>query len=31
MDCVEIGVTSINLKDNSIKTGKIYSKAEKPT
>lgn len=30
MDCVEIGVTSINLKDNSIKTGKIYSKAEKP-
>lgn len=30
MDCVEIGITSINLKDNSIKTGKIYSKAEKP-
>jgi hypothetical protein len=29
-DCLEIGVTSINLKDNSIKTGKIYSKAEKP-
>jgi len=31
LDCVEIGVTSINLKDNSIKTGKIYSKAEKPS
>jgi hypothetical protein len=30
-DCLEIGVTSINLKDNSIKTGKIYSKAEKPS
>jgi len=30
-DCIEIGVTSINLKDNSIKTGKIYSKAEKPS
>ena len=29
-DCLEIGVTSINLKDNSIKTGKFYSKAEKP-
>jgi hypothetical protein len=30
-DCIEIGVTSINLKDNSIKTAKIYSKAEKPS
>jgi hypothetical protein len=30
-DCLEIGVTSINLKDNTIKTGKIYSKAEKPS
>lgn len=30
-DCLEIGITSINLKDNSIKTGKIFSKAEKPT
>jgi hypothetical protein len=30
-DCLEIGVTSINLKDNTIKTGKFYSKAEKPS
>lgn len=30
-DCLEIGITSINLKDNTIKTGKIYSKAQKPS
>lgn len=29
-DCLEIGVTSINLKDNSVKTGKIYTKSKSP-
>lgn len=30
LDAVEIGVTSINLKTNSVNTSKIYSKAYKP-
>lgn len=29
-DCIEIGVTSINLKTNTINTGKIYTKAKSP-
>lgn len=30
LDAVEIGVTSINLKKNTVNTSKIYSKAKKP-
>ena len=30
MDAIEIGVTSINLKDNKVSTSKIYTKAHKP-
>ena len=30
LDAVEIGVTSINLKDNKVSTSKIYTKAHKP-
>ncbi len=29
-DCIEIGVTSINLSTNNINTGKIYTKAKSP-
>ncbi len=29
-DCIEIGVTSINLKTNTVNTGKIYTKAKSP-
>ena len=30
MDSLEIGITSINLKSNEVKTGKIYTKAKSP-
>ena len=30
LDAVEIGVTSINLKDNKVSTSKIYTKAHAP-
>ena len=29
-DCLEIGVTSINLKTNAVNTGKIFTKAKAP-
>ena len=29
-DCLEIGVTSINLKTNTVNTGKIYTKSKSP-
>lgn len=29
-DCLEIGITSINLKTNDIKTGKIFTKSKSP-